>query len=176
MPRLGSQSARSTSWKPASPTWNCASMTSESTSSNSVVTTALGAYGSGGKFYGMPKEYNLENGGMLVNLKMVKSPPKTWSQLFQMSAKIENGEKSSNPDFSGFVFQAAGELHAISAVCTHQGCELTADAARSRLVCPCHDASFRLDGSPNPGDYRLNPLPSLQVRRNGGDVEVLVAL
>jgi trehalose/maltose transport system substrate-binding protein len=34
-----------------------------------------------------------------------KSPPKTWSQLFQMAAKIENGEKSSNPDFSGFVFQ-----------------------------------------------------------------------
>ena len=30
MPRLGSHAASSTSWKPASPTRNCASMTSES--------------------------------------------------------------------------------------------------------------------------------------------------
>jgi trehalose/maltose transport system substrate-binding protein len=33
------------------------------------------------------------------------SPPTTWAQLFSMAAKIENGEKASNPNFSGFVFQ-----------------------------------------------------------------------
>jgi trehalose/maltose transport system substrate-binding protein len=32
-------------------------------------------------------------------------PPTTWAQLFSMSKKIENGEKASNPNFSGFVFQ-----------------------------------------------------------------------
>jgi trehalose/maltose transport system substrate-binding protein len=32
-------------------------------------------------------------------------PPASWTQLFQMAAKIENGEKATNPDFSGFVFQ-----------------------------------------------------------------------
>ena len=40
MPRLGSHAASSTSWKPASPTLNCESMTSERTSSTNVVTTA----------------------------------------------------------------------------------------------------------------------------------------
>jgi len=32
-------------------------------------------------------------------------PPTTWQQLFSMAKKIVAGEKSSNPNFSGFVFQ-----------------------------------------------------------------------
>src|SRR5690348_14210896 len=32
-------------------------------------------------------------------------PPTTWSQLFSMAKKIQAGERSSNPNFSGFVFQ-----------------------------------------------------------------------
>jgi trehalose/maltose transport system substrate-binding protein len=34
-----------------------------------------------------------------------KSPPKTWSQLFSMAAKIQNGEQKTNKNFYGFVFQ-----------------------------------------------------------------------
>jgi trehalose/maltose transport system substrate-binding protein len=34
-----------------------------------------------------------------------KTPPKTWSELFQMAAKIQAGEKKTNDSFSGFVFQ-----------------------------------------------------------------------
>jgi trehalose/maltose transport system substrate-binding protein len=32
-------------------------------------------------------------------------PPQTWSSLFAMAKKIVDGEKGSNPNFSGFVFQ-----------------------------------------------------------------------
>src|SRR6476619_5808212 len=32
-------------------------------------------------------------------------PPKTWTTLFQMAKKIQDGERGSNPNFSGFVFQ-----------------------------------------------------------------------
>ena len=32
-------------------------------------------------------------------------PPKTWTQLFAMAKKIQDGEQGSNPSFSGFVFQ-----------------------------------------------------------------------
>jgi trehalose/maltose transport system substrate-binding protein len=32
-------------------------------------------------------------------------PPTTWDELFTMAKKIEDGEKASNPNFSGFVFQ-----------------------------------------------------------------------
>jgi trehalose/maltose transport system substrate-binding protein len=34
-----------------------------------------------------------------------KGPPTTWSQLFSMAKKIQAGERASNPNFSGFVFQ-----------------------------------------------------------------------
>jgi len=33
------------------------------------------------------------------------APPTTWTQLFAMAKKIQDGEKPSNPNFSGFVFQ-----------------------------------------------------------------------
>jgi trehalose/maltose transport system substrate-binding protein len=34
-----------------------------------------------------------------------KSPPKTWSDLGKMAKKIQNGERKSNPNFYGFVWQ-----------------------------------------------------------------------
>jgi trehalose/maltose transport system substrate-binding protein len=34
-----------------------------------------------------------------------KAPPKTWSQLFKMAAKIQAGERKDNDSFYGFVFQ-----------------------------------------------------------------------
>jgi trehalose/maltose transport system substrate-binding protein len=34
-------------------------------------------------------------------------PPTTWSQLFAMAKKIQTGEQSSNPNFSGFVYQGS---------------------------------------------------------------------
>jgi trehalose/maltose transport system substrate-binding protein len=33
------------------------------------------------------------------------APPKTWNDLFKMAKKIQDGEKKSNPNFAGFVFQ-----------------------------------------------------------------------
>jgi trehalose/maltose transport system substrate-binding protein len=33
------------------------------------------------------------------------SPPTTWTQLFAMAKKIQEGEKAATPNFSGFVFQ-----------------------------------------------------------------------
>jgi trehalose/maltose transport system substrate-binding protein len=33
------------------------------------------------------------------------APPKTWTQLFAMAKKIQDGEQATNPNFSGFVFQ-----------------------------------------------------------------------
>jgi trehalose/maltose transport system substrate-binding protein len=34
-----------------------------------------------------------------------KAPPKTWSDLFKMAKKIQDGERKSNPNFTGFAFQ-----------------------------------------------------------------------
>jgi len=75
----------------------------------------------------------------------------------------------------GFVLNANGKISALSAVCTDQGCILTADKAGSQLKCPCHYAAFDLNGMPRQGSYhKVTPLPVIQVRTNGEDIEALL--
>jgi nitrite reductase/ring-hydroxylating ferredoxin subunit len=73
----------------------------------------------------------------------------------------------------GFIVNRAGSMQALSAVCTHMGCIVRFNAARGSLDCPCHGASFALDGSPINHDY-LQSLPRLQSRVNGDFIEVRV--
>jgi nitrite reductase/ring-hydroxylating ferredoxin subunit len=44
-----------------------------------------------------------------------------------------------------FIVRDSGGLFAVSAICTHAGC--TNDASPSGFSCPCHGATFALDGS-----------------------------
>lgn len=48
--------------------------------------------------------------------------------------------------FDGFIVNDDGEIRALSAVCTHMGCTLQFRPAWSDLRCPCHAASFDLQG------------------------------
>jgi nitrite reductase/ring-hydroxylating ferredoxin subunit len=79
---------------------------------------------------------------------------------------------------TGFVERAGGQLRAVSGICTHQGCRLTLDAGPARLVCPCHGATFALDGTvlthrfPVP----LAALPHIEVREADGAVQVYAPL
>jgi cytochrome b6-f complex iron-sulfur subunit len=73
----------------------------------------------------------------------------------------------------GFVINRGGRLQALSAVCTHMGCIVRFNSARGSLDCPCHGASFALDGSPINHDY-LQSLPRLASRLTAGMVEVMV--
>lgn len=77
----------------------------------------------------------------------------------------------------GFVMNVAGSVRAMSAICTDQGCVLKADPSAGKLVCPCHWATFRLDGTPDAGtaySHKVTPLPTVTSRVNGANVEVLV--
>ncbi len=65
-----------------------------------------------------------------------------------------------------------GSVHALSAVCTHMGCLLEARA--DSLRCPCHGASFDLQGASVDREYLTTPLPRLRSRVVGDRVEVLV--
>lgn len=60
--------------------------------SSRYFSAALGAYAYNGRYYGVPYEYNLENGGMLVNLALLKrahlAPPKTWAQLVHAATAL----------------------------------------------------------------------------------------
>ena len=48
--------------------------------------------------------------------------------------------------FDGFVVNDAGEIRALSSVCTHMGCTLRWRQGWQDLRCPCHGASFDLQG------------------------------
>jgi Rieske Fe-S protein len=76
----------------------------------------------------------------------------------------------------GFVTGTQSGLVAVSAACTHQGCILLHNAAAGRLDCPCHRTAFAVDGRLLFSQLASEPapLPRLQVRSQGGNVEVLV--
>ncbi|MCS7238098.1 MAG: Rieske (2Fe-2S) protein [Thermoguttaceae bacterium] len=67
-----------------------------------------------------------------------------------------------------------GSIQAINVRCPHAGCSIVYDKSNQKLFCPCHEASFDLDGrrldanSPSPRD--LDTLPA-EVR-NGNEIWV----
>src|SRR5438105_4849541 len=73
------------------------------------------------------------------------------------------------------MLRAGREVRALSAVCTHMGCLLNWSTFRSEFECPCHGATFDINGEPS-GDYSdpnlLRPLPALEVRVVRGTVQV----
>jgi cytochrome b6-f complex iron-sulfur subunit len=79
---------------------------------------------------------------------------------------------------TGFVERSGGTLRAVSGICTHQGCRLTLGAPAARLVCPCHGATFALDGSVLSHHFTapLAPLSLLAVREADGVIQVYAPL
>ncbi len=66
---------------------------------------------------------------------------------------------------------------AVSAKCTHQGCEVAWKATDKQLVCPCHGAAFGSSGKNLRGTMRtpkesLPPLAAVPVRQKGAQVQV----
>jgi Rieske Fe-S protein len=61
-----------------------------------------------------------------------------------------------------------GEIHAFSAVCTHQGCPVSPDDGE--LVCPCHGSRFDLETAAVLGGPARRPLPSIAVAVQEGRV------
>ena len=99
----------------------------------------------------------------------------TWQPVLD-AANLGDGQvaRFSTVSTVGFVVNDNGNLSAISGVCTHQGCLLRHNEAAGRLDCPCHRASFSLQGDVLRQQFRqpLPPLPHIQVRENNGQIEI----
>ena len=44
------------------------------------------------------------------------------------------------------VHRGGGKLSAVSAICTHKGCNVNYDIKLGYLVCPCHGSQYSLEG------------------------------
>lgn len=66
---------------------------------------------------------------------------------------------------------AAGEFHAFSAVCTHQGC-LVSRITATAIICGCHNSQFATtDGSRIAGPARA-ALPAVQLTADGDTLQI----
>jgi nitrite reductase/ring-hydroxylating ferredoxin subunit len=74
----------------------------------------------------------------------------------------------------GFVVNDGGRLSAVSGVCTHQGCLLRHNEVQGQLDCPCHRASFSLQGDVLRHQLAapIPSLPHIQVRERDGQIEI----
>ncbi len=66
---------------------------------------------------------------------------------------------------------SADTLTALSAKCTHQGCEIGWDKSGSQFLCPCHGATFTTSGQTVNGPAR-RPLVSVPAMQKDGEVQV----
>lgn len=69
------------------------------------------------------------------------------------------------------VFEAGGELHALDAKCTHEGCTVQFVPGDSLIWCACHNGKFDLDGRVLSGPPP-RPLGKWLVAREGDDVSL----
>lgn len=67
------------------------------------------------------------------------------------------------------LFRDGEDVHALSGVCTHQGCSVRNEV--KHLLCPCHNSKFDFEGVPFEGPAS-EPLPAIDVVVADGDVVV----
>lgn len=100
-----------------------------------------------------------------------------WYPVASLAALPVGGMQLSAPaGVPVFVLRDRQSIRVLSRVCTHQGCLLELDAAKTSFYCPCHGAIFDLEGHLVPGydQQVLPPLPALDTRVAKGIVFVKV--
>ena len=66
----------------------------------------------------------------------------------KVSITRDAGWASATEGRTVFVLPAQeGRARVVSAVCPHEGCEVSWEAGERRFVCPCHDSRFGADGA-----------------------------
>lgn len=73
------------------------------------------------------------------------------------------------------VWDGRDTIRAMSATCTHLGCQVQWDAAGKQFKCPCHGGVYAADGTVVSGPPP-RPLGIVEARIDPGDASVLVRL
>jgi nitrite reductase/ring-hydroxylating ferredoxin subunit len=112
-----------------------------------------------------------------VNQTAFEDVPEQWTAVLGEDGLEEGKLTGAQADgVTVLLVRKGGRHYGLIDRCSHRGCslhegELTTD---DTIVCPCHDCTFRLDGSIVKGPATA-PQPTLQVRVENGRVEVRAA-
>ena len=114
--------------------------------------------------------------GVGVNQTAFEDAPEEWTAVLD-EAELEEGKLTgAQADGVGVLLvRKEKNLYGLIDRCSHRGCSLhEGNLEEDTVVCPCHGSTFRLDGSIVKGPA-ASPQPALQVRVEGGKVEVRAA-
>lgn len=63
----------------------------------------------------------------------------------------------------GHLVRRGDQIHAVSAICSHQPCSLVYQEKQDNFLCPCHNATFLVSGEPRQTDRSYGPLTRINV-------------
>ncbi len=106
--------------------------------------------------------------------------PAQWTAIGKANDFVKDQPKRvalANGDILFVTRQDADTLIAVSAKCTHRGCEIGWLADKTQFQCPCHGAGFaasgkNIQGTQRQPDEKLPNLPTAPTRQKDGQVEV----
>jgi nitrite reductase/ring-hydroxylating ferredoxin subunit len=137
---------------------------------SSVFNATTGSRISGPATSGLEKvNLKITNGFLIATLGATAAPAPSAGQLVE-SSKVPVGgglKVSSSQGVLMIVQPTRGNFSAFSAICTHQGCEVSR-ATASAMICTCHDSEFSTDTGARTAGPASRPLKKFAVvERNG---------
>lgn len=82
-----------------------------------------------------------------VRIGTVDDIPAAGPVALRYRVRVQDGYAETWQSGLVFVFRDAGQMKALSAVCTHLGCNVDWSAGGQRYECPCHGGRYSADGA-----------------------------
>lgn len=94
------------------------------------------------------------------------------SDVMDGEVKIVDVKPANASTFPVSVTRVSGTVIVVSAICTHQGCQI--ESSNGQLACPCHGSGFNaVTGAVVRGPAK-SPLKKYTASENGGSIFILV--
>jgi Rieske Fe-S protein len=120
----------------------------------------LSVIGGGGVFLGSPALTNRTE-GQWIEVGGVDDFSEEGYERVVLEFPIQDGWAYASTKMLAYVRRDGDNVVALSAVCTHLGCNVRFDEERNEFICPCHAGVYDFNGKniAGPPPHPLAPLP-----------------